>query len=238
MYNKQENLELIPFCTHKDLLTQKGEYVKALGIITAEATQINYDAIKLVNGLDENGKIKDFDYVSFKKVDRVDINTSYISKKYNISPSTTKNMLKRLDVLGGFFYDKDYISLISIEKGRRGPSYWINHKVYGKYYTLIRKDVLEKLLLLPANALKLYLVIKYNYELSKKLNKPCVIDMKYLCKSIGLSENSRNRISPLLFEMNDKFIKIKAENKHKLVYNENNNLVNAIKTEYTYEVIK
>lgn len=235
--NKNNQPELIPFCTHRELLTQKGEFIKALGIITAEATQINYDGIKLIDGFDHNGEIEDINYVSYKKIDRVDINTDYISKKYNISQNTVRNLLSRLKELSDMYYDQEPLGLISIKDGKKGPSYWINHKVYNKYYTLIRRDILEQLLLLPANALKLYLVIKYNYDKCQMLNKPCIVDMKYLCRSIGLSENSRNRISPILFSMDNKFIKIKSQKSHHLIVNDKRKIVNAIKTEYTYEVL-
>lgn len=238
MRDTENNTDLIPFCTHKDLLTKKGEYIKALGIVTAEAKKINYEGIKLLDGFDENGNIISSDYASLKKLDRVDIKLTYISVKYNISTSTAKNMLERLYELSEMLYEEDYLSVINVEEGDRGPSYWINHKAYNKYYTVIRRDVLENLLLLPANALKLYLVIKYNYELAKKANKPCVIDMKYLCRSIGLSENSRNMVANILFRMNGKFIKIKSGNKHNLVYTSNKTIVNAIRTEYTYEIIE
>ena len=238
MWGIENDLEIIPFCTHKELLTKKGEYIKALGIITAEAKQINYEGIKLLDGFDENGDIISNYYVSLKKLDRVDISLEYIAKKYNISTSTAKTMLERLHELSEMFYENNCLPVINVEEGYRGPSYWINHKAYNKYYTVIRRDVLEKLLLLPANALKLYLVIKYNYELAKQSNKPCVIDMKYLCRSIGLAENSRNRVANILFMMNGKFIKIEAENKHSLVYTSNKKIVNAIRTEYTYEIIQ
>lgn len=231
-------MNLIPFCTHKDLLQLKAEYIKALGIITAEATEINYQAIQQIEGFNHEGRIEDINHVSLKKIDRIHINTTQISKKYNISQSTVKNMLQRIKELSNIYcFQEQPYKLISIEKTKKGTSYWINHKAYNKYYTLIKREVLEELLLLPANALKLYLVIKYHYEASVKNNKPCIIDMKYLCKTIGLKESNRNRVSELLFKMDNKFIKIKQKTTHKLTYNNENQLVNAIKTEYTYEII-
>lgn len=232
-------MNLIPFCTHKELLQLKAEYIKALGIITAQATEINYQAIKEIEGFNYQGRIEDINHVSLKKIDRIDINTSQIAQKYKISQSTVKNMLQRLKELSEIYYfQQQPYKLISIEKTKKGTSYWINHKAYQKYYTLIDREVLEELLLLPANALKLYLVIKYHYENSFATNKPCIIDMKYLCKSIGLKESSRNKVSEILFEMNNNFIKIKRKTNHKLVYNNENQLVNAIKTEYIYEVVR
>lgn len=239
MFNYFNNKKIIPFCTHKDVLYLKGEDIKALGIITAEAINTDYEYIQSIDGFKYDGSVENINFMSFKRIDRVDINTEYISKKYSISKNTVRNMIKRLDRLSSCFGNTDYnkIPLISTQYDENGKYYSINHKAYNKYYVLIEVDKLEKLLLLSANALKLYLVIKYNYEYCKSKCKPCIIDMKYLCKSIGLSENSRNRVSPILFSMNNKFIKINQKKTHKLMYDSKGKLINSIRTEYSYEII-
>ena len=85
MNKKQE----IPFCTHVNVMNLKKTDIEAIGIITYQASKINYDLISEIEGFGSDGKVEDKNYLSCKKVSRKDINikdmmenNEYINNKY------------------------------------------------------------------------------------------------------------------------------------------------------------
>ena len=228
MNKKQE----IPFCTHVDLMHLKKTDIEAIGIITYQANKINYDLISEVKGFGSDGKVEDKNYFSCKKVSRKDINIKDLEIDFNMSNSTIKRHLKRLEKIN--IGNKD-IPLVFTNKTDNDIVYEINHKTYGKYYTLIDKDTLRKLLLINGTALKLYLVIKYHYEYSKSINKPCILSLKYLANTVGL--NHTRSISDMLDNMEGTYIKRKMAYKNKIIV-KNGKPQNTVKKYYEYDIIK
>ena len=143
MNKKQE----IPFCTHDEVMNLKKADMEALAIITYQANKINYDLISEVKGFGSDGKVEDKNYFSCKKVSRKDINIKDLEIDFQMSNSTIKRHLKRLEKIN--IGNKD-IPLVFTNKTDNDIVYEINHKTYGKYYTLIDKDTLRKLLLINA----------------------------------------------------------------------------------------
>ena len=157
MKKKQE----IPFCTHVDLMHLKKTDIEAIGIITYQANKINYDLISDIEGFGSDGMVDDNNSFSYKKVSRKDIDIKALEIDFQMSNSTIKRNLKRLEKIN--VGNGNNIPLIYINKKDDDVVYEINHKTYDKYYTLIDRDTLRKLLLINGTALKLYLVIKYHY---------------------------------------------------------------------------
>ena len=228
MNKKQE----IPFCTHVNVMNLKKTDIEAIGIITYQASKINYDLISEIEGFGSDGKVEDKNYLSCKKVSRKDINIKDLEIDFQMSNSTIKRHLKRLEKIN--IGNKD-IPLVFTNKTDNDIVYEINHKTYGKYYTLIDKDTLRKLLLINGTALKLYLVIKYHYECSKSINKPCILDLKYLANKIGLKDTGC--ISDILDIMEGTFIKRKMAYRNKIII-KNGKAQNVINKYYEYEIIK
>ena len=228
MNKKQE----IPFCTHVDLMHLKKTDIEAIGIITYQANKINYDLISEVKGFGSDGKVEDKNDFSCKKVSRKDINIKDLEIDFQMSNSTIKRHLKRLEKIS---IGNEDIPLIFTNKTDNDIVYEINHKTYGKYYTLIDKDTLRKLLLINGTALKLYLVIKYHYEYSKSINKPCILSLKYLANTVGL--NHTRSISDMLDNMEGTYIKRKMAYKNKIIV-KNGKPQNTVNKYYEYEIIE
>ena len=146
--SKQE----IPFCTHDDLMSLPKADVEAIGIITYQADKINYNLISELAGFGDGGIIEDKNSFSYKKVSRKDINIKDLEIDFDMSNSTIKRHLKRLEKIS---IGNEDMPLIFTHKTDNDIVYEINHKTYGKYYTLIDKDTLRKLLLLNGTALSL-----------------------------------------------------------------------------------
>lgn len=225
----------IPFCTHEDVLKLKEKDLNILAILTCEADKINYRLINSLEGFDrQTGLVSDNNDYSLKYIKRTELNIPALAIKYNTSPTTIRRGLKALkDINIG-----DEIPLIYVNESENGTVYELNHKTFGNKYVIVNKKVIEKLLAFKkATALKLYLVIKYNYDYCKSQNRDCVLTIDYLCRSVGLSSQSRNYISDLLWWLDDKVIKIGKSTSVEIV--EKNGCVhNEIRTHYKYEIIE
>ena len=228
MNKKQE----IPFCTHADLMNLKKADIEAIGIITYQANKKNYDLISEVEGFNSEGKIDNKNNFSYKKISRKDIHIKNLEIDFQMSNSTIKRHLKRLEKIN---IGNKGIPLIFTDKKENDIIYGINHKAYDKYYTLIDKDTLRKLLLINGTALKLYLVIKYHYEYSKSINKPCILDLNYLSNKVGLKDTGS--ISDILDIMEGTFTKRRMSYKNKIVV-KNGKTQNVINKYYEYEIIQ
>lgn len=228
MSKKQE----IPFCTHYDVMSLKKTDIEAIGVITYQANKINYDLIEDIEGFGTDGIVEDNNSFSYKKVSRRDINIKDLEIDFQMSNKTIKRHLKRLEEIS---IGDEHIPLVCVDRKDNDVVYKINHKTYGRYYTLIDKDTLRKLLLINGTALKLYLVIKYNYEYSKSINKPCILDLKYLTNKVGL-KHARN-VSDILDNMEGTFIKRKMGYTSKVII-KNGKAQNTINKYYEYEIIE
>lgn len=226
--SKQE----IPFCTHDDLMSLPKVDVEAIGIITYQADKINYNLISELAGFGDGGIIEDKNSFSYKKVSRKDINIKDLEIDFDMSNSTIKRHLKRLEKIS---IGCEHIPLIYVNNTGDDIIYEINHKTYDKYYTLIDKDTLRKLLLINGTALKLYLVIKYHYEFCKKQNKKCILSLDHLAEKINLK--STKNITDILELMEGTFIKRKMAYTHKIKI-KNGKPHNAINKYYEYEIIE
>lgn len=222
----------IPFCTHNDVMHLKKADIEAIGIITYEADKINYELISEINGFGANGMVEDKNNYSYKKVSRKDINIKDLEIDFRMSNTTIRRHIKRLEKIN---VGNELVPLIYINKTDNDIIYEINHKTYDKYYTLIDKDTLRKLLIINGTALKLYLVIKYHYESCKKQNKRCILDLKYLAEKINLK--STKNISDILDIMEGTFIKRKMNYTHKIQIKEGKPH-NTINKYYEYEIIE
>lgn len=226
--SKQE----IPFCTHDDLMSLPKADVEAIGIITYQADKINYNLISELAGFGDGGIIEDKNSFSYKKVSRKDINTKDLEIDFQMSSSTIKRHIKRLEKIN---IGCEHIPLIYVNNTGDDIIYEINHKTYDKYYTLVDKDTLRKLLLINGTALKLYLVIKYHYEFCKKQNKKCILSLDHLAEKINLK--STKNITDILELMEGTFIKRKMAYTHKIKI-KNGKPHNAINRYYEYEIIE
>lgn len=222
----------IPFCTHDDLISLPKADVEAIGIITYQADKINYKLISELAGFGDGGIIEDKNSFSYKKVSRKEINIKDLEIDFQMSNSTIKRHIKRLEKIN---IGCEHVPLIYVNNTGDDMIYEINHKTYDKYYTLIDKDTLRKLLIINGTALKLYLVIKYHYEFCKKQNKKCILDLKYLAKKIGLKD--RGNIKDILDLMEGTFIKRKMAYTHKIDIKEGK-AHNRINKYYEYEIIE
>lgn len=229
MNKKQE----IPFCTHVDLMHLKKTDIEAIGIITYQANKINYDLISDIEGFGSDGMVDDNNSFSYKKISRKDIDIKALEIDFQMSNSTIKRNLKRLEKIN--VGNGNNIPLIYINKKDDDVVYEINHKTYDKYYTLIDRDTLRKLLLINGTALKLYLVIKYHYEFCKKQNKKCILSLDHLAEKINLK--STKNITDILELMEGTFIKRKMAYTHKIKI-KNGKPHNAINRYYEYEIIE
>ena len=128
MNKKQE----IPFCTHADLMNLKKADIEAIGIITYQANKINYDLISEVEGFNSEGKIDNKNNFSYKKISRKDIHIKNLEIDFQMSNSTIKRHLKRLEKIN---IGNKGIPLIFTDKKENDLVYRINHKTYDKYYT-------------------------------------------------------------------------------------------------------
>lgn len=225
-------VQQIPFCTHDDILKLKKTEIEAIGMITYKVKDINYDLIGEMSGFNEDGKISDLNDVSNRKISRKDIDIKDLEIDLQMSSSTIKRNLKRLEDIniGG-----DLIPLIYVNKTDNDIVYEINHKTYGKHYTLIDKGTLRKLLIINGTALKLYLIIKYHYEFCKKEGKKCILSLAYLADKIGLKDIKN--ISDILDIMEGTFIRRKMSYTHKIEVS-NSKAHNIIKKYYEYEIIE
>lgn len=222
----------IPFCTHDNVMSLKKTDIEAIGIITYQADKINYDLIAEMEGFNYDGMVEDSNSYSFKKVSIKDIDVKELEIDFQMSNSTIKRHLKRLEKIN---IGNEHIPLIYVNKSDNDIVYEINHKTYDKYYTLIDKDTLRKLLIINGTALKLYLVIKYHYEHNKSLGKPCILDLKYLADKVGLKDTKN--ISDILDIMEGTFIKRNMAYTHKLEV-KNGKVHNNIQKYYEYEIIE
>lgn len=224
--------EEIPFCTHDDLMKHNKADIEAIGMITCEADEINYDKIKENDGIDFEGNIIDNSDFSLKKKSKSKLDYESMKIDYNMSISTIKRNLKRLEQI----HIGNEIPLIYVNKTNDDIVYEVNHKTFGNKYVLIDKRILRKLLFFKnGSALKLYLVIKYNYEYCQKQNKPCILTMDYLRNTTHIK--SRSQISDLLWWMKGKLLNIETFTTHeeKVVKGK---VINEIRKHNKFEVIK
>ena len=225
--------KIIPFCTHEDLMHLKSKYIEAIAIVTHEANKIDYKSIQELCGFDSNGKIEDNNNYSYKVLSRKDIIIKDLAEKFKMSSKTVSRHLKIIEDVN---IGSSYMQLIEIDNNNHDDLLFrVNHKVYEKYYTLIDKDILRELIKINGTALKLYLVIKYNYEYKKSINKPCILSLKYLADKIGLKDTEN--ISDILNKMDGTFIKRSPKLEHEIVI-KNGKAQNSLKRYYEYEIIE
>ena len=79
------------------LTSLKGASLPYLGIITYQADKINYNLISELAGFGDGGIIEDKNSFSYKKVSRKDINIKDLEIDFDMSNSTIKRHLKRLE---------------------------------------------------------------------------------------------------------------------------------------------
>ena len=224
--------QIIPFCTHDDLMHLKSQYIEAIAIVTHEADKIDYEFISAIGGFGYDGKVEDSSDYSNKVLSRKDINIKDLAEKFNMSNKTVSRHLKRIqDVSIG----SSYMQLIEIDNNYDDLLFRINHKAYEKYYTLIDKDILRELIKINGTAIKLYLLIKYNYEYNKSINKPCILSLDYLASKMALKDTKY--ISSILKKMDGIFIKRSPKIKTEITI-KNGKVKNSVKKYHEYEIIE
>lgn len=210
----------------------KSQYIEAIAIVTHEADKIDYKSIQELCGFDDDGKIENSNSYSNKVLSRKDIIIKDLAEKFKMSSKTVSRHLKRIEDIN---IGSLYMPLIEVNNNDNDVLFRINHKAYEKYYTLIDKDILRELIKINGTAIKLYLVIKYNYEYNKSSNKPCILSLNYLADKIGLKDTKH--ISDILNKMDGTFIKRSPKIKTEITI-KNGKVQNSVKKYHEYEIIE
>lgn len=227
----------IPFTTHKDIMKLEKKYIEALAFITYMASETDFETISEIGGFEGQSEIEDNSLYSYKFKRRSEIYINDCGKYFGKSRNTITNYLNYLEYISDYsnylYINGEGEELLQIDHDNNDTIYRLNHKCYeGKYYTTIDTDTLRKLIQLNGTAIKLYLIIKINYENCKRKNKPCILDMKFLANEIGL--NATSQISKTLDKMDNIVIKRRLKYKSDTV---NLNKKNAPKKIYEYKII-
>lgn len=227
---------LIPFCTHDDVIRMLDKkHMEALAFITFMASSTDFEAVYDVFG-SGCAEIEDKNLHSCKIKKRSEISINGCSKYFGKHRNTITNYLNYLEHVRDF---SNYLyvngigeELLQIEYEENDTIYRLNHKaIDNRYYTVLESSTLKKLMELNGTSIKLYLIIKINYENCKRKNKPCILDMEFLSREIGLS--SISQISKTLEKMDNVVIKRKL--KYKITNDLNKK--NTPKSLYEYEII-
>ena len=239
MGSKQEYFNsnrLIPFTTHDDFMKLDKKYIESLAFITYLSSSTDYETISELGGFEgSEAEILDNNLYSYKVIRRSEIKINNCAKYFDKHRNTITNYINYLDYVADY---SNYLyvngigeELLRIDYSGDECIYRLNHKAFdNRFYVTIDINTLYRLMQINGTAIKLYLVIKYHYEICKKKGKACVLDMDYIAKKIGL--NSRSQVSKTLKKMDDIFIK--REDKTKVNVG---NLSKNSKSIYEYKIV-